>query len=62
MSAPPLPSPFTINVPDAVLRDLADRLPRTRFPQRTAAPWQAGATSTPPAPATTGGKPRIHDG
>ncbi len=25
-----------------MLRDLADRLPRTRFPQRTAAPWQAG--------------------
>jgi pimeloyl-ACP methyl ester carboxylesterase len=43
MSSPSLPSPFTINVPGAVLRDLADRLARTRFPQRTAAPWQAGA-------------------
>ena len=42
MSSPSIPSPFTINVPDAVLRDLAGRLARTRFPQRTAAPWQAG--------------------
>ena len=42
MSSPSAPSPFTINVPDAVLRDLADRLARTRFPERTAAPWQAG--------------------
>jgi hypothetical protein len=42
MSSPSTPSPFTINVPDAVLRDLADRLPRTRFPERTAAPWRAG--------------------
>jgi hypothetical protein len=33
MSSPSLPSPFTINVPGAVLRDLADRLARTRFPQ-----------------------------
>ncbi len=32
MSSPSIPSPFTINVPDTVLRDLADRLPRTRFP------------------------------
>ena len=31
MSSPSLPSPFTINVPGAVLRDLADRLARTRF-------------------------------
>jgi epoxide hydrolase-like protein len=38
MSSPSSPSPFTINVPDAVLRDLADRLARTRFPERTAAP------------------------
>jgi hypothetical protein len=42
MSSPSLPSPFTINVPDAVLRDLAGRLPRTRFPERTTAPWRAG--------------------
>jgi pimeloyl-ACP methyl ester carboxylesterase len=42
MSSPSTPSPFTINVADAVLRDLADRLLRTRFPERTAAPWQAG--------------------
>lgn len=42
MSSPSPPSPFTINVPDAVLRDLADRLARTRFPERTAAPWRAG--------------------
>jgi hypothetical protein len=42
MSSPPLPSPFTISVPGAVLRDLADRLARTRFPQPTAAPWRAG--------------------
>lgn len=35
MSSPSTPSPFTINVADAVLRDLADRLPRTRFPERT---------------------------
>lgn len=42
MSSPSAPSPFTINVPGAVLRDLAGRLGRTRFPERTAAPWQAG--------------------
>jgi hypothetical protein len=42
MSSPSFPSPFTINVPGAVLRDLADRLARTRFPQPTAAPWRAG--------------------
>jgi pimeloyl-ACP methyl ester carboxylesterase len=36
------PSPFAIDVPDAVLRDLADRLGRTRFPRRTAAAWRAG--------------------
>ena len=42
MSSPSLPSPFTINVPDAVLRDLAERLLRTRFPERTAAPWRTG--------------------
>ena len=41
MSSPSLPSPFTINVPGAVLRDLAGRLARTRFPQPTAAPWRA---------------------
>jgi pimeloyl-ACP methyl ester carboxylesterase len=40
---PPLrPSRFAIDVPDDVLRDLADRLARPRFPQRTAAEWQAG--------------------
>jgi pimeloyl-ACP methyl ester carboxylesterase len=42
MSSPSLPSPFTISVPGAVLRDLADRLARTRFSPPTAAPWQAG--------------------
>jgi pimeloyl-ACP methyl ester carboxylesterase len=42
MSSPSTPSPFTVNVPDAVLRDLADRLARSRFPERTAAPWRAG--------------------
>jgi hypothetical protein len=42
MSSPSSPSPFTITVPDAVLRDLADRLARTRFPERTAAPWRPG--------------------
>jgi len=42
MSSPSAPSPFTINVPDAVLRDLAERLARTRFPQPTAALWRAG--------------------
>jgi hypothetical protein len=42
MSSLSLPAPFTINVPDAALRDLADRLARTRFPERTAAPWRAG--------------------
>jgi hypothetical protein len=45
MSSPSIPSPFIINVPDSVLRDLADRRPRPRLPQRTAAPWQAGAPS-----------------
>jgi pimeloyl-ACP methyl ester carboxylesterase len=34
--------PFTIEVPDAVLRDLRDRLDRTRFPGRTAPEWRAG--------------------
>jgi hypothetical protein len=42
MSSPSLPSPFTINVPGAMLRDLADRLARTRFPHPAAGPWQAG--------------------
>jgi pimeloyl-ACP methyl ester carboxylesterase len=39
---PLIPYPFAIDVPDAVLSDLADRLKRFRFPQRTASPWQAG--------------------
>lgn len=42
MSSPSAPSRFTINVPGAVPRDLAGRLARTRFPERTAAPWRAG--------------------
>jgi hypothetical protein len=58
MSSPSIPSPFIINVPDSVLRDLADRRPRPRLPQRTA----ARGRPAPPAPATTGGKPKIHDG
>jgi pimeloyl-ACP methyl ester carboxylesterase len=35
-------SPFTIAVPDAVLRDLQDRLGRTRFTRPTAPEWRAG--------------------
>ena len=35
-------SPFTVDVPAGVLRDLRDRLDRTRFPQPTAPGWQAG--------------------
>jgi hypothetical protein len=46
MSSPSSPSPFTINVPDAVLRDLAGRLARTRFPERTAAPGGPAPTRT----------------
>jgi hypothetical protein len=32
-------TPFTIDVPDAVLRDLRDRLDRTRFARPTAPDW-----------------------
>lgn len=42
MSTSPLPSQFAIDVPNAVLDDLAERLARTRFPLRTAAAWEAG--------------------
>ncbi len=38
------PSPFRIDVSDAVLEDLRDRLSRTRFTDRTGEqPWQTGA-------------------
>jgi hypothetical protein len=37
-----IPSPFVVDVPDAVLADLSDRLARPRFPQRTAASWLVG--------------------
>jgi pimeloyl-ACP methyl ester carboxylesterase len=33
---------FAIDIPDPVLADLAQRLARTRFPEGTAGPWQAG--------------------
>lgn len=45
MSSTSLPSPFAIAVPEEVLRDLAERLSRTRFSQRTAAGWRAGTDS-----------------
>lgn len=35
--------PFRIDLPDAVLVDLDERLARTRFASRTAAPWEAGS-------------------
>ncbi|MEU6076053.1 epoxide hydrolase family protein [Micromonospora sp. NPDC047074] len=40
----PLPQavPFTIDVPDELLADLAERLARTRFPRPTASGWCAG--------------------
>ncbi|HZE51449.1 MAG TPA: epoxide hydrolase [Jatrophihabitantaceae bacterium] len=42
MAPPTTVSPFTVDVPADVLRDLRDRLDRTRFPQPTAPGWQAG--------------------
>ncbi|MBP7973250.1 MAG: epoxide hydrolase family protein [Candidatus Nanopelagicales bacterium] len=38
----PLASPFTIDVADAALKDLTDRLGRTRFTRQTAPGWRAG--------------------
>ncbi len=40
--SPSIPSPFVIDVSDADLRDLSERLARARFPQPTAGSWQAG--------------------
>ncbi|MGW4498297.1 epoxide hydrolase family protein [Micromonospora sp. NPDC004336] len=42
MSSLPRAVPFTIDVPDELLADLAERLARTRFPRPTASGWRAG--------------------
>jgi pimeloyl-ACP methyl ester carboxylesterase len=42
MPSSSIPSPFVIDVSDADMRDLSERLAHARFPQPTAGSWQAG--------------------
>ena len=40
------PEPFELQVPDAAIADLRERLARTRFPDQTPGPPWAGAQCT----------------
>jgi microsomal epoxide hydrolase len=43
----PAPTPFTVHVPDAVLADLRERLPRVRWPDEIpGSAWQYGTDLT----------------